>query len=160
MATPAFQALLLLCWCRGKESNRQYAAAEAQLKWVFVRGEVSLLSRTNVCAHLHLKSQSRDNIFVPLSGHRHRVQWRCLWRARRLLRRSSVLKFSTRTLLVWYSHSEKVSGMNGFLFTSPFTCTYFTGRFLRPFALLWSCVLLLGFLPGMILWKLFTSSHL
>lgn len=109
MANPAFQALLLLCWCRGKESNRQRAAAEAQLKWVFVRGEVSLLSRTNVCACLHLKSQSRDNMSVPLSVHRHRVQWR-LWRARRLLGCSSMLKFSTRTLLVWYGHFEKVSG--------------------------------------------------
>lgn len=64
MAAPAFQGLLLLWQCRGKECNGQPAAAEAQSKWVSLHGEASVLSKTNVCFLLHLKLQGRD-VSVP-----------------------------------------------------------------------------------------------
>lgn len=110
-----------------RQRSSKVTAAEAKSKWVFVHAEVSLFSKKNVCFHLNLKSQSRDKISVPLSDRRHRVRWRCLWRA--------------RSLLGSYCHFEKGSGMNCFLFTSPFPCPYFTGRFFKPFALLWNCFL-------------------
>lgn len=117
---------------------------------VFVYGEASLLSKTNVCFCLPLKSQSRDITAVPLSACRHTAWWRCLWGARRLLGCSFVLEFSARTFLLWYSHSEKGSWVNGVLSMSPFSCPYFTGRFCSHLCQSEAVFSLFGFLPSMI----------